>query len=110
MRRLAFAFVVVAAASLEAQQPSFRAGVELVTVPVTVTSRDHNTYIDGLTAADFELAENGERQVVTTVTRERRPLSICFIVDSSLSMAYGNRKVLANQVTDRSGPAPAVTG
>jgi Mg-chelatase subunit ChlD len=102
MHRLAITVVVAATASLQArQQPAFKSGVELVTVPVTVTSRDHNTYIEGLTAADFELAENGERQVVTTVTRDRRPLSICFVVDSSLSMAYGNRKVLANQVTDR---------
>jgi VWFA-related protein len=101
VRRLSCAFAVIATVSLDAQQAPFRAGVELVTVPVTVTSRDHTTYIDGLTAADFQLSENGERQVVTTVTRERRPLSICFIVDSSLSMAYGNRKVLAMQVADR---------
>ena len=101
MRRLALAFVAMSTVSLDAQQPSFRAGVELVTVPVTVTSRDHNTYIDGLTAADFQLSENGERQVVTTVTRERRPLSICFIVDSSGSIKFGNRKVLAMQSVDR---------
>jgi hypothetical protein len=88
------------ATSAAAQQPTFKAGVELVTVPVTVTSRDHNTYIEGLTPADFKLSENGERQVVTTVTRERRPLSICFIVDSSGSMAFGNRKILAIQAVD----------
>ncbi len=101
MARLAFALIVLAAASMGAQQPAFKSGVELVTVPVTVTSRDHNTYIEGLTAADFQLSENGERQVVTTVTRERRPLSICFIVDSSGSMAFGNRKILAIQAADR---------
>lgn len=93
--------MVLAAASLFAQQPEFKAGVELVTLPVTVTSRDHNTFIEGLTAADFQVSENGERQVVTTVTRERRPLSICFVVDSSGSMAFGNRKTLAIQSTDR---------
>jgi VWFA-related protein len=93
--------LLLVAASAAAQQPVFKSGVELVTVPVTVTSRDHNTYIDGLTADDFQVSENGARQVVTKVTRERRPLSICFIVDSSGSMALGNRKILAIQVTDR---------
>ena len=101
MRRPLLAFVVLSAASLAAQQPEFKTGVELVTVPVTVTTRDHNTFIEGLTAADFLLSEDGQRQVVTTVTRERRPLSICFIVDSSGSMAFGNRKILAMQAADR---------
>jgi Ca-activated chloride channel homolog len=95
MRRLASAFVVIAAASLDAQQPAFRAGVELVTVPVTVTSLDHNTYIEGLTAADFRVSENGDRQVVTTVTRVRRPLSLCMVVDSSGSMSLGTRRDMA---------------
>ena len=86
---------------MAAQQPEFKAGVELVTVPVTVTSNDHNTYIEGLTAADFRVTENGERQVVTTVTRERRPISVCFVIDSSGSMSLGDRRDLASQAVDR---------
>ena len=86
---------VLAVAPVVAQQPQFKSGVELVTVPVTVTSLDHNTYIAGLTAADFRLSENGDRQVITTVSRERRPISIAFVVDSSGSMGLGNRKELA---------------
>ena len=92
---------LVLAAPLRAQQPEFKAGVELVTVPVLVTSNDHNTYIDGLTAADFRVSENGERQTVTTVTRERRPISVCFVVDSSGSISLGNRKELTAMVIDR---------
>lgn len=84
-----------------AQQPTFKAGVELVTVPVTVTSVDHNTYIDGLTAADFRLSENGDRQEVTTVTRERRALSLGIVVDDSGSMALGNRRELAVEAAQR---------
>lgn len=91
---------IAATVALAAQQPEFKSGVELVTVPVTVTSLDHNTYIEGLTVADFRVTEDGARQTVTTVTRERRPLSICFIVDSSGSMAFGNRKILAIQAVD----------
>jgi Ca-activated chloride channel family protein len=78
-----------------AQQPEFKAGVEVVTVPVTVTSLDHNTFIEGLTAADFKLSENGERQVVTTVLHQRRPVSLAIVVDSSGSMGLGIRKDLA---------------
>jgi len=100
MSRLAVAIFALAT-WVTAQQPQFKAGIELVTVPVTVTSLDHNTYIEGLTPADFKVSENGERQTVTTVTRERRPLSLCFIVDSSGSMAFGNRKILAMQSADR---------
>jgi len=81
--------------SVLAQQPEFKAGVEVVTVPVTVTSLDHNTFIEGLTAADFRLSENGDRQVITTVARQRRPLSLAIVVDSSGSMGLGTRRELA---------------
>jgi VWFA-related protein len=94
MVRLALA-IVLATTTLTAQQPVFKGGVELVTVPVIVTSLDHNTYIEGLAPGDFRLSENGDRQVVTTVTRQRRPLSLAIVVDSSGSMALGNRRDLA---------------
>lgn len=95
MRLTLLAIALAATVPLRAQQPEFKAGVELVSVPVTVTSLDHNTYIAGLTAADFRVSENGDRQQVTTVTRVRRPLSLCIVVDSSGSMGLGNRRELA---------------
>ena len=101
IRLIAGLFGLLIVIPVAAQQPEFKAGVELVTVPVTVTSNDHNTYIEGLTAADFRVTENGERQTVTTVTRERRPISVCFIIDSSGSMSLGNRRDLASQAVDR---------
>lgn len=82
-------------ASPRAQQPTFRTGVELVTVPVTVTSLDHNTYIAGLTPADFRLTEDGQRQEVSVVTRERVPVSLVMVMDSSQSMSLSNRRHLA---------------
>lgn len=96
--------IVMAAAlvsPLVAQQPEFKAGVELVTVPVTVMTRDHNNFIDGLTAADFQVEENGQKQLVTTLTRERRPASIVMVIDSSGSMALGNRRELATMAAQR---------
>jgi VWFA-related protein len=92
---------VVLAAALDAQQPEFKGGVELVTVPVSVMTRDHNTFIDGLTAADFTVEENGQKQIVTTVTRQRRPFSLVMVIDSSGSMALGNRRELATMAAQR---------
>ncbi|MDP2319256.1 MAG: VWA domain-containing protein [Acidobacteriota bacterium] len=93
--------LVLAAASLHAQQPTFRAGVELVTVPVTVTSLDHSTHIAGLTPADFKVTENGARQDVTMVTRERVPISLGLVIDSGESMAVGTRRYLAAEAAQR---------
>jgi len=93
--------LVLAGASLRAQQPTFKAGVELVTVPVTVTGLDRTTYIDGLTPADFRLSENGDRQIVTMVTRERAPVSLVMVLDSSESMAVSNRRQLASHAVQQ---------
>ena len=53
------------------QQPVFRAGVELVQIDAIVTdARDRP--VPGLTAADFEILENGRRQTIA----DFRPVSI----------------------------------
>lgn len=102
MKRFLIAAVLIADVHVaRAQQPTFKAGVELVTVPVTVTSLDHNTYIEGLTPADFRLSENGVRQEISLVSRERAPLSLCIVVDSSGSMGIGNRRELAVEAAQR---------
>lgn len=101
MRTLAVVVMVAAAASLQAQQPTFKAGVEVVTVPVTVTSLDRNTHIAGLTAADFRLEENGDRQVVSVVTRERVPVSLAIVVDSSAAMNAIMRREMAAEAVNR---------
>ena len=93
--------LVLAIASPRAQQPTFRAGVELVTVPVTVTSLDRNTHIAGLTAADFKVSENGDRQEVTVVTRERVPISLGMVIDSGEGMAVGMRRYMAAEAAQR---------
>jgi hypothetical protein len=64
----------------------FRAGTELVTVPATVTSRDGSKRVDGLTAADFRVTEDGIEQRISFVDQERRPVSICILLDASSSM------------------------
>lgn len=54
-----------------------------------------------MTVADFDVSENGERQVVQTLTRDRRPVSICFVVDASASMERGLRTEIARQAGRR---------
>ena len=103
MKALLAAILVAAAVGslVTAQQPEFKTGVELVSVPVSVTTRDRDTYVDGLTVADFDVSENGERQVVQTLTRDRRPVSLCCVVDASASMERGMRAEIARQAGRR---------
>jgi len=99
MRALVLAVAI--SAPVLAQQPVFKSGVELVTIPVTVTSLDHSTHIAGLTAADFRVSENGDRQDITVVTREQVPVSLAIVVDSSATMSAGMRRQFASQAVDR---------
>lgn len=69
-----------------AAQPSFRSGVDLVTVPVHVTTRD-GAIAGKLGPADFHVYEDGVRQELTLVSHEPRALSLCILLDSSPSMA-----------------------
>jgi Ca-activated chloride channel homolog len=86
--------VVVVAAwfqGLSAQQiPTFRAEIDLVNVGVTVTDRRGN-YITDLTADDFEILEDGQRQKVTFFARGDEPqsspeLHLGLLFDTSGSM------------------------
>ena len=86
------------AATLQAQ-PSFRATVDLVTVPVTVTGRDALGHVGELAAGDFRVFEDGVRQDVTVVSHEPRAISLCILLDSSPSMASG-RQALATRTID----------
>ena len=90
MARLVRPFLLVALAGVVtadvAAQPSFKTGVNLVTVPAVVTARDGSP-IGDLGPADFRLWEDGVPQDVAVVNRDPRPLSVCILLDSSPSMA-----------------------
>lgn len=58
--------------------------VDLVEVPLRVTSRTSE-----LRPEDFEIRENGVRQTISEVRRQRPPSRFVFVVDRSLSMADG---------------------
>jgi Ca-activated chloride channel family protein len=71
-----------------AQQPPqvpFRAGVDLVSLNVTVT--DGTTrYVTDLTAEDFNVFEDGVKQDVTFFSRTNLPIALAMLLDTSASM------------------------
>lgn len=87
------AVLVVAARA----QPTYRSAIDLVTVPVTVTSSDQ-TVVGELAPGDLRLYEDGVLQQVALVSREPRPISLCILLDSSPSMA--GRETLAMRAID----------
>lgn len=99
-RRLAATAIAVVASVLllaprpivvEAQQApaapvqSFRAGVELVSLAVTVTDSD-NRYVSDLTANDFSVYEDGVKQDVTFFDHSNAPVALALLLDTSASM------------------------
>jgi VWFA-related protein len=80
--------VTIAAASLAAplagQQARFQSGVDAVVVPVSVT--DRNAPVPNLTAADFQLFDNGVRQEIAFTTVDRLPVDVTLMLDTSGSI------------------------
>ncbi len=69
------------------QQPQvpFRAGVDLVSLNVTVTE-GVGRYITDLTAEDFNVFEDGVKQDVTFFSRTNLPIALALLLDTSASM------------------------
>ena len=72
-------------ASVLAQSASFRSGVALVPLTVTVTDRA-GRYVPGLTAADFAIFEEGQRQAISHFASGDVPIDMGFVLDTSDSM------------------------
>jgi hypothetical protein len=62
-----FAFLT---AAISAQQPTFRSGTKLVVQTVNVKDKDGKP-VEGLTARDFVVIEDGEPQAVSFVEYQR---------------------------------------
>jgi Ca-activated chloride channel homolog len=80
------ALVLVAAGIVVAaqQQPSFRAGVELVSL--NVTAMEGTKYVTDLTVEDFSVYEDGVKQEVTFFNKSNLPIALAFLLDTSASM------------------------
>ena len=72
--------------SAQGQGPSFRAGVELVSLNVTVTEGSSSRFATDLTQEDFEVFEDGVKQDVTFFTRTNLPIALSLLLDTSASM------------------------
>src|SRR5262249_37533327 len=67
------------------QQPSFRAGVELVSLNVIVTESG-GRYVTDLDTEDFNVFEDGVKQDVTFFNKTNLPIALALLLDTSASM------------------------
>jgi Ca-activated chloride channel family protein len=72
-------------ASGQQQPPAFRAGVELVSLNVTVLDGNGH-YITDLETADFNVFEDGVKQDVTFFNKTNLPVALAVLLDTSASM------------------------
>jgi len=67
------------------QRPAFRAGIEIVSLNVTVMDPS-NHYVTDLDQGDFSVFEDGIKQDVTFFSRRQQPVALSLLLDSSASM------------------------
>ena len=67
------------------QRPAFRAGIDIVSLNVTVTDTN-NHYVTDLDQGDFSIFEDGAKQEVNFFTRRQQPIALSLLLDSSASM------------------------
>jgi len=87
-RSLAAAAALVAStwvAATAQQQVPFRAGVDLVSLNVTVTD-GATRYITDLNQEDFSVFEDGVKQDVTFFNKTNLPIALALLLDTSASM------------------------
>jgi Ca-activated chloride channel family protein len=71
-------------AARSSQQATFRSGIDVVNIDVSVKSGD--AAVSGLTVADFELTDNGVPQKLDAATIETLPIDVTLLLDMSLSV------------------------
>lgn len=81
---VAGALVLFAATTTVAQQGTFRATVESVRIDALVT--ENNLPLTGLTAADFEVFDDGARQAIDYVSVDTLPINLVLSLDLSDSV------------------------
>src|SRR5687767_6421305 len=76
----------VALAKAQQEKPQvFRAGVELVSLNVTVTD-SQGRYVTDLNEGDFSVFEDGAKQELSFFNRTNLPIALSLLIDSSASM------------------------
>jgi len=89
MRPCAVVALVLAAltapVTAQDQERTFRGGVDIVSLNVTVTDPAHH-YIVDLEQKDFSVFEDGVKQDLTFFNRKQQPIALSLLLDSSASM------------------------
>ena len=67
------------------QPPTFRAGVDVVSLNVTVSDRD-GRFVTGLAPEEFLVYEDGVLQEITFFSRRQLPIALALLIDTSASM------------------------
>jgi len=70
---------------IDRQRPSFRTGVDIVSLNVTVTDAS-NRYVTDLREDEFSVYEDGVKQDITFFSRRQQPIALSLLLDSSASM------------------------
>ncbi len=99
--RIAFPAAALVALPLLAQQPTFRAGVDVVKVDVSIARGVE--HVSGLTAENFEVFDNGVKQKITNVATAQVPLEVYLVLDLSGSVqgeSLAQLKRAANALVD----------
>jgi VWFA-related protein len=73
------------ASGRQQQAPSFRVGVDVVSLNVTVTDAASHYNVD-LGQSEFAVFEDGVKQDITFFNRRRQPIALSLLLDSSASM------------------------
>ena len=72
-------------APADRQRPSFRSGIDIVSLNVTVTDGS-NHYVTDLAENEFSVFEDGVKQNITFFSRRQQPIALSLLLDSSASM------------------------
>ena len=81
----ALVLVGLASGTSGQQQTPFRAGVDVVSLSITVTD-SASRYVTDLEESEFLVFEDGVKQRVTFFTRRQQPIALSLLLDSSASM------------------------
>ena len=79
------ATILPAGAQQQPQTPAFRAGVDVVSLNVTVTDLE-TRFVTDLAPEDFSVYEDGVRQEINFFTRTQLPIALALLIDTSASM------------------------
>ena len=92
--------IVLAQSPGDQPRATFRSAVDLVSIQASVRDKKGRP-LPGLTAADFEVRDNGQPRSILSLRSDRRsPVSVAVLVDMSGSMRVGSKIAMARQAFD----------